>query len=299
MSQFNRAGIFVFALLYACSCMRGNLSTVRLTIVDDEGQPIKQANVWMLFKYPDKDLSYNGFTNTKGQVRDTNFEVFGIHYSVKKQGYYSNNGHLPSGSQDAVIILRKKKNPIPMYAKNYPKLDGPLEQNAWIGYDFFAADWLPPYGEGTTNDVEYRVNFTRKDMWEFQSEREIRFPNPHDGFAPFRRVSVVSDFVSDYYAPETGYQNEWFFHNSRNGVGTPIETNLDDFQYYYFRIRTQLDENGEVTSAYYGKIYGEVGSFSSNTGTYLNPNENDRNVEFDPRQNLFTGLTQKERATAP
>ena len=32
---------------------------------------------------------------------------------------------------------------------------------------------------------------------------------------------------------------------------------------------------------------------------YLNPAPNDRNVEFDPKQNLFTNLKRTEQVTAP
>jgi hypothetical protein len=32
---------------------------------------------------------------------------------------------------------------------------------------------------------------------------------------------------------------------------------------------------------------------------YLNPTPNDRNLEFDPKRNLFTNLKDEERVTAP
>lgn len=42
---------------------------------------------------------------------------------------------------------------------------------------------------------------------------------------------------------------------------------------------------GNIISAQYGKIYGDFLAFTY----YLNPSPNDRNVEFDPDQNLFGG----------
>jgi hypothetical protein len=77
--------------------------------------------------------------------------------------------------------------------------------------------------------------------------------------------------------------------------GKPIETNRDVHHNYYFRVRTKLDENGNVVSARYGKIYGDFMQFSY----YLNPTPNDRNVEFDPKQNLITSLKFDEGVSQP
>ena len=70
--------------------------------------------------------------------------------------------------------------------------------------------------------------------------------------------------------------------------------NLPD-RNYFFRVRTLLDEHGNVKSALYGKIYGDFMQFAY----YLNPTPNDRNVEFDPKQNLLHGLKPTEEVTAP
>ncbi len=56
-----------------------------------------------------------------------------------------------------------------------------------------------------------------------------------------------------------------------------------------------LDEHGNVKSALYGKIYGDFMQFVY----YLNPGANDRNVEFDPKHNLLTGLRSSEEVTRP
>ena len=74
-----------------------------------------------------------------------------------------------------------------------------------------------------------------------------------------------------------------------------------------FRIRTVLDDMGNIVSARYGKIYGpiEYGESDTNPGGkvrftyYLNPTPNDRNVEFDPERNLFTDLKSSEEVWKP
>jgi hypothetical protein len=58
-----------------------------------------------------------------------------------------------------------------------------------------------------------------------------------------------------------------------------------------------LDSNGNAKSALYGKIYGDT--MMMNFHYYLNPTPNDRNVEFDPKQNLLKNLKPDEGVSAP
>jgi hypothetical protein len=66
---------------------------------------------------------------------------------------------------------------------------------------------------------------------------------------------------------------------------------LSKFEYdanriYLLRVRAVLDQSGNIVSAHYGEIYGDFMQFAY----YLNPTPNDRNIEFDPKQNLLGGL---------
>ena len=62
--------------------------------------------------------------------------------------------------------------------------------------------------------------------------------------------------------------------------------------HYVFRIRTEVDEDGNIVEAMYGKVYGEIrGGFSWGGPSvgftyYLNPTGT-RNLEYDPPKNLF------------
>jgi hypothetical protein len=91
-----------------------------------------------------------------------------------------------------------------------------------------------------------------------------------------------------------GYQAEWIQTKTRR-PGKPMETNWDINRNYYFRVRTVPDQNGNVKSALYGKIYGDFMQFSY----YLNPTPSDRNIEFDPKRNLMKTLTPLEAVTEP
>jgi hypothetical protein len=69
----------------------------------------------------------------------------------------------------------------------------------------------------------------------------------------------------------------------------------DPNKIYYFRVRTALDHQGNVVSAHYGKIYGDFMQFRY----YFNPTPNDRNVEFDTKQNLVGGIESFEQVREP
>ena len=86
----------------------------------------------------------------------------------------------------------------------------------------------------------------------------------------------------------------------------PIDTGLRDDQNYFFRVRTVMDENGKIKSALYGKIIGDIAVdvFHSKTPLILfsyclNPNLNDRNMEFDPKKNLFGRLSPTVQIRTP
>ena len=63
---------------------------------------------------------------------------------------------------------------------------------------------------------------------------------------------------------------------------------------YFFRIRSQVNEAGQVKAAQYGKLVGGIafrprpdGQVSLSFQSYLNPAENDRNMENKLDVNLF------------
>jgi len=116
----------------------------------------------------------------------------------------------------------------------------------------------------------------------------------------------VSEFKSPRYAPESGYEPKLVNRIGRTAPDKPIKESGKSDIVYFFRVRTIIDESGHVTSALYGKIYGDL-RFDIINGNpayllfdyYLNPTPNDRNMEFDPKQNLFTNLTDLEKPVAP
>lgn len=76
-------------------------------------------------------------------------------------------------------------------------------------------------------------------------------------------------------------------------------------QNYFFRIRT-VEQDGRIISANYGKIKGGLFLAPAHSKTckvqlayYLNPTPLDRNMEWNPKRNLFTGLSFEETPRDP
>ena len=169
-------------------------------------------------------------------------------------------------------------------------------------YDLLENDWLPPFGKGQVGDISFASKRTNLGSEPYNYPSGIRTNE-------FYRYDVQVRFIGDgngmkesnppkeagiklRIAPEMGYEPMrvcWAGRVSR----TEYKDNSSEDRCYFFRIRTELDEAGKVKSAIYGKIYGDfklVGKKNGIKGVsflyYLNPNLNDRNLEWDMQHNL-------------
>jgi hypothetical protein len=168
-----------------------------------------------------------------------------------------------------------------------------------VGFDLEAGDWVAPFGTGTRSDMIFTAHFDKQPEGEPDLTLTLSFPNSGDGIEEFRVPETRfpgdgSLLRSSEEAPADGYQPTWIQTDNRKS-GTPTRTNRDMNRNYYFRVRTVLDKQGNVKSALYGKIYGDFMHFTY----YLNPTPNDRNMEFDPQQNLLKGLKSFEQVSRP
>ena len=171
------------------------------------------------------------------------------------------------------------------------------ELNRTIGFDLEKGDWVAPFGNGLQTDVniEFSGSFTEANNRE--SRLFISFPCDGDGIQEYlaEPVSWMS-LRLPHEAPEKGYLSEWHDHQVIHPDGLHENLTLRENANFIFRVRTDLDLNGRVVKANYGKIYGDIEfGFSSpeqaqlNFTYYFNPIPNNRNLEFDPDKNLFGG----------
>jgi len=177
-----------------------------------------------------------------------------------------------------------------MYAENVDAVI-PVKDIA-VGFDLEAGDWVEPYGKGKTQDILFTYRLQIQDYWTGKREIFIACTNKMDGFQRLKK-DMWSEFYSIYEAPTNDYQS--FIHLINEGTKDKVVKleKLDRTEYLVFRVRTILDEKGNIVSAKYGKIYGP---FDYGVGEkldhlrftyYFNPTPNDRNLEFDTSRNLI------------
>ena len=226
------------------------------------------------------------------------------YYVTKRARYdytHQEDGRWQPDNQKFEVVLKRIKNPIPMYAKGVGLVRGLVIPvlGKEVGFDLMEADWVPPYGRGRVSDFIFKMENRFVSVYDFDCSLAISFSNQGDGLIGVKKpLGQGSELRLEYWAPSDGYkpvlERKAFAHSKME----PITVGFDREQNYYFRVRTVLDENGEIESAHYGKIHGDV-EFSPyeeiSFRYYLNPTPNDRNLEFDPERNLFLG----ERVVSP
>jgi hypothetical protein len=276
-----------------------------LKVVSETGEPIEGADVRVTFSKPKSNTwgsnpyGKKGLTDKDGIfVDEGETEQFGT-YGAVKEGYYDTS-HWYRGLKSISgvlgfrrwepwnptleVVLKEIKNPIAMYADRVEWIKSPRLDD-FVGYDLIMRDWIAPYGKGLTGDFLMKISSRVTAYDDYTMALELKFSNQLDGIQSFQVESERgSELRSDHEAPERSYVS--VFHNNQDSVpGKPIKSQYEKEKNYYFRIRCQKDED----SCLFGKIYGgiELGDGIVHFKYYLNPNPGDRNVEFDPKRNLF------------
>ncbi|MEJ2202307.1 MAG: hypothetical protein P8X63_15010, partial [Desulfuromonadaceae bacterium] len=157
------------------------------------------------------------------------------------------------------------------------------------------ADWVMPYGAGEKSDLTIKSTRSATENVH-DSTLFLRFSDKHDGIITIKDdlggiYGVGSDFRLPRMAPLEGYQPS-FEKQIYQGPGRWDPPFLEENN-YIFRIRSEENEQGEVDKGMYGKIVGDIrfAPWEGNGGAFrmyycLNP-DGTRNLEFDPKRNLF------------
>jgi len=325
----------LLALATAAIAQEGQV-TVR--VMNESGAPVTNAVVTSAFATAIKPgwgwgagraNEVTGQTDTNGYSTLTGSGNGGsVAIAVKKDGYYGSSGYQVLftnlvGMADrkwqpwnplVEVILKRVGDPIAMSAKRVWEAQVPATGNP-VGFDVMAGDWVAPHGKGQEADVLFAFSAEPERVhtnWYGSSPRlhrfldytlTISFPNEGDGTSPVPLPPQRggSALRLPPKAPESGYSAVTPKRVCQQ-AGKPQHTDIREDQNYFFRVRTKRDDKGNIVSALYGKIYGdflfdERGRVSFTY--YLNPTPNDRNVEFDPAKNLFTGLSSREQVHEP
>jgi hypothetical protein len=222
-----------------------------------------------------------------------------IGITVRKDGYYFSRQLYEFTSRSLLnrwepwnptieVVLKKKRNPVGMYDNHrttyqVPKFGIP------IGFDLVKEDWVTPYGKGLVSDFIINFNSEIRAYTDYDCDFTLAFSNPHDGIQPyFFANDDQSYFKWPFEAPGSGYLSKM----SKQKTMSPEKGYKSDEKEtinYIFRVRTEIDQDGNIIKAHYGKLIGEFGFVPKGGLTFryiLNP-DGTRNLEEDPEKNLF------------
>jgi len=286
--------------------------TVYLTVVDDQARPVTDADAgfsWGRLGGSKEDSDYARKLTAKNGVAEfsgsSGFDVYA--YGAVKEGYYPSrglngvfapavNGQWQPRPKRLTVVLKPIKNPVPMYAKRIEVLVP--EVGKPVGYDLEKGDWIAPYGKGDKTDIEFTVDGHYESKRDYEGVLTLRLPGEGNGLRSYALDPVQrSQLKLPYEAPETGYQSSWVWRNSRKtpvaGQPSVFVDESNDQRAFIFRVRTVLNPQGQVIRANYGKIHGPIFFQTFEQGRsrvgftyYYNPDET-RNLEFDPKKNIF------------
>jgi hypothetical protein len=296
--------LLLVACLGACAAC-GSKVQVTVKVVDDSNQPVPNAKVVVMGLNTEKE----GKTDKDGIFPARLRNVTGqLDFVVQKEGFYTiswfsyyftgqTNRHWQPWNPIVQLQLRKRGKPVQMIVKQVDDRDIPAVNRA-VGYDLLIGDWVEPGGKGKTEDFAIEVlKPLVVSRGEFMRLR-LTFSNPGDGLV-LKRLFWRDDYGLrlNAMAPDNGYSNHWEWQACSGSpvpnLGWNVLKNGDQDVNFYFRVRTQTNQQGQIVSAMYGKIY-EGFQFGSATYPermplhflyYLN-SSGTRNTEWDVRSNL-------------
>lgn len=298
--------------------------TVQVKVIDDLGAPVVDADVLVIFQgYTAKPVSEVILkSNAEGIVQTQGETPIGVTLRAWKPGHYETETEFsisPKKPIERTYVLPRVVKPIPLFAARDEYLQLPV-QNEWVSYDFEARDWIPPYGKGKRSDIRFK--FTKmfkgyddafpdieaekaaakkakesrglkwsEDEFNWSAGKwdgvlEVSFANAKEGMVEEEKRFLSSSLLKlPHLAPKTGYEPTRRYEASTY-KGRPPEKATG----FFLRTRVHLDADGDVISANYAKIYGDLRFDPRGTVRiwyYFNPTPNDRNLEFDVKRNLL------------
>ena len=286
----------------------------------------------------EKSVIHRGMTGTDGTFSAQGQSLHEVYMEAKKPGHYDARlyGLSPKKDHDQLIVVPRILDPVPLYAWDSRignagrALHFPM-QAEWVGYDFEFGDWVSPHGKGKVTDLRFRFRnqfkgyddsvknlaediasskrgyAARKEEWtegkfkgdagKWDAELHISFSGEKEGLCEETRFLDYSQLKLPHNAPVEGYMPTWRYTASSYSLRT-TRKNMG----FFLRTRVKLDEKGEIVSANYAKV---VGDFQLDArgfvmfAYYSNPTANERNLEFDPKKNLFPASLPGANVTEP
>ena len=311
MKTLLTSALYACALLVSSGCaiaqdlvMPAVPITVEASVRDPEGSPVEDATVHMSlprYRLGDKYQASIAKTDKGGVATVSGIAQQDYMLSAEKPGYYRTQGphrgindeksfqQYAVGVQKIDLELRPVRNPIVGISRDVDRRLLPKTDGSPLGFDLEIGDWVAPYGKGKTSDFIFTVGGYFKSLNDFADSLTLTFSNSGDGIMPFWHPRQLGSALKwPYEAPLSGYESQRVWRQAFDGKRHTNNLDRSGEMNYLFRIRTELDEKGNVRRAMYGVISNEVVMGGNNeigrnvSFTYaLNPDWT-RNLEFDP-----------------
>ncbi len=312
---------------------------ITVQVQDEQGNPVVGAKVrasWAIGSFADLGAStpggVDGVSWADGRVTlsvptvpsiDVRHDLYYFSTLFRDPDLYPlfKNAPFPLLHPTVSMVLKKKKNPVPMFYYHDPMQRGwPIPRlGESLGFDFERGDWVIPHGKGTISDVFVTVDYQFRNEGDWERTVTIKAAGLQDGFILFQSDArrQREEFPFPVEAPEDGYVQsitwkdymhespEWLARYRQQGykfnqvhelhrLGVEFErlaADGDENNNYIFRIRTSLPLlNGGKPKPMYGKIRGPISidERALKMTYYLNP-AGSRSIEFDMKNNLAPG----------
>jgi len=321
--------IYLLVIMVACLTSEAQMEypevRIEARVTDETGLAISNAPASAWFRklktnnpFEGQESTWSkGVTDEKG-IFIASSQTLGLcGVGAEKEGYYVSRKEIRLGKhkegkwipwhQVVELKLRKKGSPIPMYAKKLESLILPVVASP-VGYDLMAGDWVSPHGKGLISDIEFTLQREIRGNFDFDWQLTAKLPGEGNGLSAIlpSELAPESELHFPRSAPADGYAiNDVVlgYKYSKSGIW---ETNSTSSTNFFFRVRAEYDENKHLRDALYGKLLGPIKVRVQGTKTaklyftyYLNPTSLDRNMEFEPKKNLFNILRFEEEVRDP
>ncbi len=291
----------------------GAIGAITLKIVDQAGNVVSNAAVTGgFYNHGKKGYGFDKTAGPDGRVELKNRCVGDLRFSIEKDGYYKTSlvywffkaryncvkdKRWAPWNPTIEVVLKRKINPVAMYVATYG-----IESHSIpfvgkeVGFDLWENDWVQPDGRGKHADFFVVFEWDGSKYANYKgSALTLLFKEPYSG--TYRtKTDSFSTLKSPYQADTNAVFDESikFSYIRGNNASETFDKQLKGGECLILRIRTRVDNDDRLISAHYAKIYGPMNfgyalEFPGSVGIryYLNPIENDPNLEADTTVNLL------------
>ena len=293
---------------YVDAVTKGADIWIQLSVVDDDGAPVPDADVKATLSFHDGFRHVQGRTDSLGNVSVRGVTTGDdIVLRIVKDGYYSSeyktsylrlaenraveDGKWKPWGEKRTVVLRKIGNPAKL-CRFRDFLTVP-STNEWVGLDLAMGDWTKPYGKGVVEDLQLNA------LWDGLPKAgskncmvAVRVPgNCNAGY--FADKVKESEYASPLKASTNNVYALSAFDCTESNQGLRmLGKSFWNDKALVLRLRCEVDDRGEIVKANYCCVQklevspGMKGNAILDLATYFNPAVDDVNLEDAERARL-------------